>query len=157
MAFKPTRLSDQSTAVSIFDPAIDPDQSDLERYKNERGRNPAVWRECIKANPGERLTEFVIGVVPPDMFSRINDDCVPHDPNRSRQQELGWRCFLHGIREIQGFESEDEAKVIKVGGVDYVDPQWLKKKFSRSLLAVAIEIGHLIWRFNQIDETEIKN
>ena len=151
---KPIRLSDQTTCISPYDPAVDTDASDWKTYGAKMLTNPVAWREYIKTKPGETLTEFEVGVIPTDQLVKINDECQ-HMPEQVRSEELRWRAFLHGLRGIKGWEGEVPKKT--VNGVEYVDPAWLAKTFVRGLAASALFVGMIALAFNRLTEEEIKN
>ena len=151
--FKPIRLSDQTTCVSLNDPAIDPDASDLKAYGKAAKDNPACWRELLKMRAGQEPTVFEIGVVPPGELTRIMDECV--NTKATRYEEAAWRCFLAGVRGIRSWS--DDPPRVKRDGVEYVDPAWLAKTFARGLRAIAVEIGSFVYHWNQLTEDEIKN
>lgn len=160
--FKPLRLSDQTTCISYLDPAIDHDQMTEDawaEYIKKSINNPSIWRDLIKFKAGESPAVFVIGVVPPDELTRIHDECSLRKEDDRRDEELRWRCFLSGLRDIQNWQNEDGKPIPKrtIGGVEYVDPSWLKQTFIRGLRQVACSIGMHVYAFNQLTEDEIKN
>ena len=160
---KPVKRNQTISVVSVHDSAIDMDRSPKTEteegdetllYVAERSENPGCWREHLIIHDGAIPTQFVIGIVPSSELNRIDDECRLHDDMRWR--ELCWRCFLHGVRDIEGF-GVDRVPKEKIDGVDYVSAAWLKKTFVGGLRAVAIEIGSLIWRWNMLQEADIKN
>jgi hypothetical protein len=182
--FKPVRLTSSVEFVSIADPAIDWDQhvqdvlaaspelagntkltDDDRRRLAERKfsndfigkalKDPGAAVAMLKFKNGETPTRFVLGVIPPDDMTRIADECRVGKPNELTQQ-LQWRSFLHGVREVKGF-GEGRVPTRKVGDVEYVDPVWLRDQFARGLRDVALGVGLVVWFWNQITEDEVKN
>ena len=152
-----------SSCVSMQDPAINrdaivretlPDGTSAASYIRERYKNPSSWRELVPMLEGATPTVFVIGVIPPSELNRIEDECGNADGTRNAN-ELGWRCFLHGVRKIDGLELSIVTK--QVGGVEYVDPQWLADVFNGYLRNVAIEIGTIVWAWNQLAPEDSAN
>lgn len=152
---KPVTKNACVSTVSLDDSAIDIAASDMTAYGDASLKDPGVWRELLKIKDGETPTVFVIGVVPSDLIVRIEDECnIGKDSLRS--EELRWRCFLHGVREIQGWPGEPP-KTRDVNGVTYVAPEWLKENFNRELKKVALEIGAKVFLWNQLGDNDIKN
>ena len=152
MAFKPVTMSDSAVCVSPYDPAIDDEQTDWAKYGETWLKGN--WREHVKVRDGEALTEFVVGVIPPDEMSKISDECRSAD-GTYREEEARWRCFCWALRDIRGWPVE--VPKIKRDGVEYVDPKWLRTTFVRGLRKVALHIGASAWAYNQLTEEEIKN
>ena len=183
MSFKPLTMSAQVTYVSSADPAVDwdaivaaelelhPDVRDsdkpwdakravaeekfLERYTVACLKDPAVSLSMLKIKQGEQPTKFVIGVIPPEEMSRIADECRLGGESAMPSQAK-WRAFLSSIRDVQNFGAAPVPKR-KVGDVEYVEPAWLNKSFARGLREIALGVGIISWRWNQLREDEIKN
>lgn len=154
--FKPIRLSDSTTAISLMDPAIDKEltgQENLKKYSEQYRNRPSCFRDFIKEKSGEQLTVFEIGVIPPDIITRIIDEC--HGNVTKRGEEMFWRAFLASCRGISPWP--EKLPMIEVNDVSYVDPSYLKKTFIRSLQQVAIDIGIQAWFWNRLTEEETKN
>jgi hypothetical protein len=168
--FKPIRLDDSIAVVSVRDPAIDWDAmvaaekakegnqtkpyndiklALIEDYGNAAINDPTAALAKIVVKSGQSLTKFIVGVIPGDEMTRISDEC------RGHFQALCWRSFLHSLRGIEG--SADKPNTVTVCGVQYVDPEWIKKTFIRGLRSWAIEIGMAAWSWNQLTGDEIKN
>ena len=155
--FKPLRCSDYTVAISVKDPAIDADATGSEtlaEFEQLRLKAPSAFRDKIKVKSGETLTEFLVGVIPADEMTRIQDECRPGRPD-AKYEEMFWRSFIHGLRDIKGWPDTVEKK--NVGGVEYVRPEWIKKTFIRGLRSVALDIGSQVWSWNNLTEEEIKN
>jgi hypothetical protein len=45
----------------------------------------------------------------------------------------------------------------KVGGVEYVDPQWIADVFCGPLRSVAVEIGTIVWAWNNLSAADAGN
>lgn len=159
---KPLTLEATTSCVSSMDPAIDREASDLQKYGSELLSNSNAWRELLKFKSGEKPTVFVLGVIPPDEMSRINDETPKrklseeHTVTDWSSEELQWRSFLTSLRDIEGWESGEIPKR-KVGGVEYIDPSWLRKTFVRGLRKIALEVGLAAYFWNMLTETETKN
>jgi hypothetical protein len=156
MALKPIQLDSQTTCVFRADPAVDNESEEgkagVEAYVKVMHSTPSKWRELLKIKAGESPTVFVIGVLPSSDAAQIQDEYI--NQGKVYASSLGWLCFLKGIRDIQGF---GEVPKVKVDGVEYVDPAFLRKAFVGRLREAACEIGWIVWRWNQISEDEIKN
>ena len=155
---KPIRMTDEATCVSLQDTAVDMEamtEADINSYTEKAQTNPSCWRDALKIKAGESPTVFRIGVVLPGDMVQIIDDCKIGRGDSWRPNEAAWRCFLSGLRGIQGWA--EEAPTIKRGNIEYVDPAWLAKTFARGLRPVAIEVGFAIFRFNQLTGDETKN
>lgn len=157
MAYKPMRLSDSTVAISSGDPAIDREATGadaLKRYADEWMKNPACFRELLKARMGEQFVVYTIGVIHPDEMIRLIDECRLGSPE-PRYNELFWRSFLAGVRDVKGWPCEPTKR--KIGDVEYVDPGWLKEQYARGHLRIALDIGAQVWHWNQLTEDEAKN
>lgn len=148
---KPLTLSAQTSMVSIADPAIDRESLNVEEFAKAVLTNPGSWREHVKAKPGESLTIFAIGVIPPDMMSRIADETG----GNTDSHELRWRAFVSALRGIENWS--EEVPTHKIDGVEYVDPRWIKKTFVRGLRNIALDVGLVAYLWNMMTEAEIKN
>jgi hypothetical protein len=181
---KPLTLSAQVTYVSSADPAVDwdaivNDELDkdpalrddgarswdqkreiaesrfVERFRSEVLKNPSAWGGLLKFKTGEAPTKFVIGVIPPEEMARIADDC-----RIGKQDELveqcKWRAFLAGLRGIENFGSGSVPKK-KVGEIEYVDPAWLRERFSGANRGIALGVGLAAWIWNQLRDDDVKN
>jgi hypothetical protein len=118
-------------------------------YLNTSLDDPGKAMAMLQVKPGQSLTKFVIGVIQSADAARIADEC------RGKFDELRWRSFLHGVRGIEGWP--EDPPTVEVRGIKYVSPEWLEKNFIRGLRTVALEIGLVIWRWNQLTGEEIKN
>ena len=188
MGFRPVRLSDSTSYVSLRDPALDWETivdeaieadtalkdstavSELVKRKQvidgiigktvaESFRSPSVTLK-LKTKAGETATRFVIGVIPPDQMARINDESKPRkvDGKWDRgDEELYWRSFLASIRAIEGWPGSSKIPTKDIGGVEYLDPSWLKANFVRGLREIAVEVGRVAWHWQQVDDEEAKN
>jgi hypothetical protein len=154
MAFKPVRLSDKTSVVSLYDSAIDQDKSDFEAFRKVAAQSPDKWREFVFAKEGETLTEFHIGVIPPGEFCRITDS-YGITSGKVQTEQLCWSCFLYGLRGIDNWFEEVPTR--EVDGVTYVKPDYIKKTFVKNLRQVAVNVGMYIHLWNQITEDEVKN
>lgn len=184
MAIVPISKEATTTCVSILDAAIDFERcaklgtdkralyeqagrpAPVLEYLDARWSRPASWRDLMAFKDGARPTEFIIGVIPAAELSRIEDECgLGTDHEKTR--ELCWRCFLVGLRDLlAGPTSEittaDGARAQgvpkkKVDGVEYVDPEWLSRVFVGPLRSVALEIGRVVWNWNQLGPADVKN
>ena len=147
-----------ATCISLQDPAIDIERSQKADdgtpvYLRERLRNPSSWRESVTIKDGATPTVFVIGVVPSSELNHIEDDCVGLGKNRGN--ELGWRCFMHGLRKIQGMGQKVVTR--ELAGVEYVDPQWIADVFVGPLRNIAVEIGNIIFAWNNVSPEDTAN
>lgn len=181
MAFKPIRLTDSASYVSVRDPAIDWEATadkliaadealssstslsleqkrakvialEVERLTKQAAARPAVTTE-LPIKSGERPPlKFVIGVIPPDQMNRISDECLHKDKGTN---ELCWRAFCASLRGLEGWLDGDPPTV-KVGDVPYVDPAWIRRNFARNLRDVANEVGSVAWLWNQMPADDLK-
>jgi len=158
------------SCISMQDPAIDADKVHKEIirgndgkplspepiavYMRDRLRDPGSWRKTVPMKDGAKPTEFVIGVVPPSELNRIEDECR-RSGQETHTNELAWRCFLHGVRDIVGIGLE--VVYCTVGAVKYVDPQWLADVFCGRLRNVGIEIGAIVWHWNNLANEDVGN
>jgi len=158
------------SCISLEDPAIDQDKvqrkdmlskdgktvlvKDAAVYLTERLRKPDSWRDTVPMKEGAKPTVFVIGVVPPSELNRIEDECRRLGET-GRANELMWRCFLHGVRNIEGLGLD--LVYSDVHGVKYVDPQWLADVFCGPLRKVALEIGTIIYNWNDLSQEAAGN
>ena len=180
--FKPITTNAQITYVSSADPAVDWDaiiaaevdsskelRDSTEPWEQKRdkaenlfiarlveasSKDPSAWVDLLKFKQGEQPTKFVIGVIPPSEMNRITDECRVGRENEMTSQAR-WRAFLACVRDIQNMGQTPPKRTID--GVEYVDPPWLEKNFGRGLRPVALGVGYVGWRWNQLREDEIKN
>lgn len=158
MAFKPLRLSDSTTAIASSDPAIDRDATGQEafaEYEKQSLKQPSCWRDLVKIKSGEQPSIFTIGVIPPDEMAKILDEASMAKGQGTRINEMFWRCFLVGLRDVQNWPGKPEKR--SVGGIEYVSPEWIKSQFIRGLRDVAQDIGSQIFYWNRLTDEEIKN
>lgn len=181
--FKPTKMESKITVVSIYDPSIDWDEIakaeldahpeirdgelpaeeknkqalDLfsQRYARISAKDPSAWKDHLKFKSGEAPTKFTIGVITVDEMARIADECRYGQVTEMRKQ-LRWRAFMACVRGIENYSNE-KCPTIRVGQVDYLDPDWLKKNFVRGMMLVALDIGMTGWLWNSLTEDEVKN
>ena len=113
-------------------------------------KNPSLTTRLYIPKDGERLTRFVLGVIPRSELARIHDEC------KDRKEELHWRCFLHGLRNIENWGSSAKIPTTDVNGTQYVDRQWLKDTFVRTLGPIADEVGRIIWAWNNFGDDDAK-
>ena len=158
--FKAVTLDSKASVVSVADPAIDQNESDLEAWKREMTEDPYSWKKYVKPQGGQPLTVFHIGTIDASELTRIESDAGMGigtiDP---RPNQLYWSCFLLGIRGIDNPPVTDSAKDIPTvvrHGVSFVNPAWLNETFSRGLRMVGVGIGQHIYNFNQMTEDDVK-
>lgn len=125
------------------------------RFAEKCGQHPSESREMLLLKDGATPTVFVVGVIVPDELNRIHDECRETITHRGKTDERAWRAFLHGLRDIQGWEGEIPKREIR--GVEYVDPTWIKSKFTRGLRSIARQVGQIILAWNELTEDEAKN
>lgn len=152
--FKPILPEQSVTIVSPFDPAIDDSQTDMDAFGEVALRNPESWREHFKFKEGATPTEFEIGVIPTAKLIQIESECGVGTDDLE-EQKLRWMCFLYGVRNIRNF-GQDVPKV-KINGIEYVDPEFLSKNFTRNLRHVASNLGAQIYFWNMLNDDESKN
>lgn len=148
---KPISRAAEVGIISEHDTAIDVDESDLKSYAEKMYGDPGCWREFIKAKPGESLTVFRVGVIPPDTMARISDEYK----NDLSSHGLQWASFIASLRDVEGWS--EEVPKVKIDGIDYVDPKWVKRTFVRGLRNVGEEIGLKAFVWNQFTEEAAKN
>lgn len=136
------------------------------RYADRvRARDYGSWRETLVMRPGQRPTEFVIGIVPPTELTRIEDECG-FGTERIQVRSLQWEVFKAALRDIRNGPTK-EAKTrtgtrlivpkVEMGSVERVDPVWLEEVFGGSLLRVARYIGEIAWTWNSLGDQDAKN
>ena len=152
--FKPILPEQSVTVVSPFDPAIDESQSDMESYGSTALSDPSAWRDHLKFKEGATPTEFEIGVIPSAKLIQIENECGVNTPD-IQESKLRWLCFLHGVREIRNFSQE--VPKVTINGIEYVDPEFLAKNFTRNLRHVASNLGAQIYFWNMLNDDETKN
>lgn len=150
---KPIRNDSTASTIYSGDPAVEIENDSIEDFFMNSISNPSGWRDFVNIKDGQSPAVFVIGVIPPSELNRMQDECVRG--NSVKENELYWRSFLCGVREIEGWEGETPK--VKKNGEEYVDPKWLESTFVRSLRKVGIEIGMRVWSWNNISDDEIKN
>ncbi len=183
MAFKPVSMSDSSTFVSTYDPAVDkaricdaeldkhPEWHESQMTQQQQrelawtafqadfsvavGRDPAESERLLMFKDGETPTKFTVGAVSSEDFNRIVDETQETETWRGGFQERMWRMFLHGVRGIENWPGKVEMR--NIGDVEYVDPAWLRRTFVRDLRQIAIQVGSVILAYNRLTEEEIKN
>ena len=155
--FKPLRLSDAITVFSVEDPAIDWDKvDDSGKDKDTKKRelylkaikDPSVLAKSLQFKEGLQPTSFTVGVVPPDILTRLQDEFGVEKPN-----SLRWGCFLNGLRDVSW---PTPPKTRSVEGTSYVDPEWIKQTFVRGLHARACEVGMYVLAFNRLTDDEVR-
>ncbi len=152
--FKPVLPEQSITVVSHLDPAIDQEQSTIDEYAEIALKNPQAWRDHFKFKEGAEPTEFEIGVIPSAKLIQIESECKVGEDDAD-ENRLRWLCFIHGVRELRNF-STDIPKVT-INGVEYVDPEYLAKTFTRNLRRIATGIGAHIYFWNMLNDDESKN
>ena len=184
MAIVPIARDASVSAISLQDTAIDWERSrpasaetlaiassrgtaaPALAYQAQRMRDPGSWRELIAVRDGHQPTEFIIGVIPPSVLTRIEDECRLGRADE-RTRELCWRSFLACLRDIRhgpttevlGSDGQRNQGVPRklVDGHEYVDPDWLSRTFVGPLREVAIEIGLVAWAWQQLTPGDVKN
>jgi hypothetical protein len=162
---KPVSPESSVTYVSSFDCAIDwKDGGDekkrekaIQTYHANTREDPGKWRDALEFAEGAKATVFRIGIIPPATLAEIEDECFRTDKygNVTTHRQAFFRCFLHSIRSIDGWEGQPDTR--EVGGVEYVDPEWLARVFCGHLRNVALEVGRVAWHWNQLDHATVKN
>jgi hypothetical protein len=151
--FKSVSKDGTRTFVSQFDPAIDQEAmtvEDWDAYRTAWSTSGEDWRSRLKVTQGERLTEFVVGVLGAEELNTILDETKRSDGG-IRSEERFWRCFLAGLREIRGWPEEPEKENGKIKAA------WLRATFVGPLRRVATSVGVAVLSYNQTTEDEIKN
>lgn len=166
MAIIPMTLDAQVSVISFHDPAIDMEASarvsvpgqpePVLEYGVKRITDPASWRDTVVFKAGQAPTVFSIGVIPPAELTRIEDECRVGVDGKERRKELFWRSFMAGLRGIENGPWKDVPKK-SVDGVEYIDPAWIARTFVRGLRDVALDIGWVVYRWNQLQDDDVKN
>lgn len=159
---KPLDVESFVTAVWIGDNAIDMEKSKVKAYAEACFKDPGAWRDLIVAKPGEKLTEFDLGVIPSGRAVAMQDEFT----RTGGAKGLGWQAFLYSVRDIRngpqliGTDASGKTTAtvpkVHVGSVEYVDPEWLSRVFVRSLREAAIHMGMIAWTWNQLGEDDAK-
>ena len=157
--FKPLRMSDTAVVCSLDDPAIDWPSCVLEgediaaaqkRVASLGHKAPSKMLAALKFKDGEQATKFTIGVIPPDEFGRIQDECA----QSGKVSQLGWRSFIGALRGVEPWS--DKAETVKIGDTEYCAPAWIKRTFIRGLRDIACEVGLYAWAFNRLTDDEVR-
>lgn len=159
MAFKPITKDSVTSYVSLSDPAIDWEAmaggDDAKRAENIQAladaaaKHPADAEKLMKFRDGQQPTRFILGPIDPVEMNRIQDECGSAAADNIRYSELRWRAFLASVRRIENFPG------VKMNGKG-VDQDWIREEFSRGLRSVALEVGMVGWRWNQLTDDEIR-
>lgn len=161
---KPIQRDQTIAVISVQDPAIDFENSEtivrdgvrVLAYARERFSDPGSWRRSVKFLDGEKPTIFEIGILPSAERARIEDECHVGGADHMNRT-LGWRCFLHGLRGIDGGFDTKDAERVTIDGVEYLAPSWLRQVFVGQLMLIAVEVGGTIWSWNQLGSGDRKN
>jgi hypothetical protein len=149
MAIKPI---DETATINVIyhgDTAIDTEASDMDAYMAAAAKDPGCWKEYVKAKSGEKITQFVVGVIPPAELCAIEDI----EGVNMRM----WRCFTAALRDIidgPALETAKKKEVPKVRG--RVDPDWLARVFGGRNRMVAIQIGMLAYAWQLFTEDDAR-
>lgn len=156
MAHKAVTMESMAAVVSVWDPAIDQKASNFKEYG--KVIFSCNWRDFIKEKVGLQTSVFHIGVIESGALCQIEDECGSTIAGTQlRSAEARWRCFNLGLRDIEHWTDNDELlPKVKRWGVDYVDPKWIQETFVGHLRRVALDVGNLVWLFNQISEDDVK-
>lgn len=160
---KPIQRDQTVGVISVLDPSIDYEASEKTKregveilaYAVERFTDAGSWRRTVKFRDGEKPTVFQVGILPSAERARIEDECRT-GTEEARTKTLGWQCFLHGIRDIEGGFDTDAASKLRVDGVEYLAPQWLRTVFCGPLMRIAVEVGTTCWSWNQLGDDDQK-
>ena len=141
-----TKPMDESTTITVVyhgDEAIDLEESDVETYEEKKFDDPGCWRKYLKPKAGEKITQFEIGVIPPNQMSAIQD--IPGINLRI------WRAFLASLHDIidgPTLETTKHQREVPKAG-DLVDQEWMNRVFGGANFKVAQEIGALAYKWQQ--------
>lgn len=183
MAFKPVSMADCATFVSTYDSAVDKVrvcEREIDKHPDwrEKGlsteqmnelawvtfqadfaaataRDPASSERMLLFKDGDTPTRFSVGAMSTEVFNRIVDETQETQTWRGKFSERMWRMFLHGLRGIENWPGKVDT--IKIGDIEYVDPEWLRRNFIRGLRDTAIQVGAVVLNYNRLTEEEIKN
>jgi len=138
------------------DPAVDADASNIgQDYLLRAMRNPTCWREDLKFKDGATPTEWILGIAPPSVINAAED--MPGSAAKA------WHIFLHSVRDIKNAGSLTDSlpdrrpKKVTIGGVEYVDPEWLANVMRGHLRMCAKELGLIAYAWNQMTDEDAKN
>lgn len=163
MAIKPVDPDSSIQVIWPADPAIDEENSELEKYVENAVTDPGCWRELVKFKSGHEPTIFEVGAITTSKMAELEDAY-----SRSNGMNLFfWNVFLYSLRDIKngptvtttdrgtGKQRQIVPKV-KRNDLEYVDPEWLAKVFVRRLADVARHIGAFALAWNRLDDADIK-
>jgi hypothetical protein len=143
-AMRATDANDQDVARIVF----------LRQVTIAITKHPGKSVEIYPAKDGERPTRFILGVIPPSDLARIADETAA-DTAAQKGNQLFWRAFLSGLRDVENWPTAVEHR--EIDGVKYVDPAWLRRTFVRQLFATALDVGQAIWHWNKLGGDDAKN
>lgn len=154
MAFNHAKPLHNYTLISVRDPAIDPDRSDLDAYESDYLYDPArlVLRE------GELPTLFHCRPLSQRLVVRLLDRMM-----RGREggevevyvHEAALLSFRYGVSDIENLPGFDPQRHIQQGNPPAIKESWLDK--SGLPVDVVVEIGSVILAKSRLSETDRKN
>lgn len=102
MAFKSIDKSDTVSVIVSNDPAVDPEKSDFDRYREDFDES------FLKFIDGEEPTRFVLGTISYIKFQGIKDRHISFDVDHGGNQNIKTNIFgltaealAHSIRKIE--------------------------------------------------------
>jgi hypothetical protein len=129
------------------DPAIDQLASNLEKYHERSAKDAKAAREGLKFKDGNTPTEWLLGVTPSSEANAAED--------MRGFSARAWHSFLHSVRGVKG--GFDKVPTILRDGVEYVEPAWLAKTMVGTLRRCALDLGLIVYLWNNLSEDDGKN
>lgn len=148
MAFKSIDKSETISVVVSSDPAVDLDNSDFEKYREDFDESHLSFVD------GEEPTRFVLGTVSYIKFQGIKDRYIAFDVDASGKQQIKTNIFgltaetlAHSLRKIEN----GPINVKLIGGK--VSDDTMDKL---GVLGVVEELGNIALNLNGFGEVEKK-
>lgn len=162
---KPIDAGSTVEAVWHQDPAVlEMSEEEQAAYIQAAFDNPSSWRDHLKLKDGEKVTKFVIGVIPSNTLNRLED---ASNGKYITSNELAWGCFIHGLRDIvdgptlettlEDGRKEHVVPKVNVDGIEYVKPGWANKVMSKENRNCGLFIGRVAYYWNMMKGDDAGN
>ncbi len=154
MTISSVKTMHEYTLVSMADPAIDTEHSDLERYQSDYLYDPKHL--CFQE--GERPTTFHCRSLTHGEVVRLLDRMMRGGQNGDVEvsvHEAALLAFRYGVTDIENFEGFNPRLHIQKGNPAMIRSSWLDQ--SGLPVDIIVEIGSVILARSRLSEGDRKN
>ncbi len=154
MAFIPQTGLTEFTLVSVHDPAIDRERSDMESYERDYSYNPTR----LVFHAGQQPTQFVCRPLSHRLVARLLDVMMHGTPQGEVDvavHEAALMAFRYGVADIRNLSGFDPARHVQRGNPPVIKESWLDT--SPLPVEVVVEIGAVILARARLGEGQRKN